>query len=282
MEDTSFIINEDSILQHVLITRITTWINYTVKIKNFSNVRWLADVPFLSNQRFLQFFSFSIPLRRHLALSREVVCNREGEAWYNSGRRNVFAEESSLSPWCIKHDERVLVTFKLALEGLVGEVQDILLVGEGADQQQRQDNQALSQHLHGSGLCDHWQVGSVIVCLYPAVYPFVSCRRRGSSTKCRVQRYATRPARCCRAPIGWRAARAPIGWPAAQRVNRMARRLHTDWSVRRCARGYTRRPEKIYRLREISLLTPREEEKKIDDPYIFANRSLIPILKEES
>lgn len=79
---------------------------------------------------------------------------------------------TSLSPWCVKHDECVLVTFELALEGLVGKLQDILLVGEGAEQQQRQDNQALSQHPHGSGLCDHWQVGSN-VCLYLAVDPSV-------------------------------------------------------------------------------------------------------------
>lgn len=71
----------------------------------------------------------------------------------------MLAGDVSLSPWCVKHDERVLVTFELALEGLVGELQDVLLVGEGAEQQQRQDNQALSQHPHGSGLCDHWQVG---------------------------------------------------------------------------------------------------------------------------
>jgi len=60
-----------------------------------------------------------------------------------------------LSPWCVKHDERVLVTLEFALEGLIGEFQDILLVGEGTEQQQRQDKQALSQHPHGSGSCDH-------------------------------------------------------------------------------------------------------------------------------
>lgn len=41
-----------------------------------------------------------------------------------------------ISPWCVKHDERVLVTLELALEGLVGELQDILLVGVGAEYQE--------------------------------------------------------------------------------------------------------------------------------------------------
>lgn len=51
-----------------------------------------------------------------------------------------------LSPWCVKHDECVLVTCELAVEGLIGELQDILLVGERAEQKQGQDCQALSQH----------------------------------------------------------------------------------------------------------------------------------------
>lgn len=56
---------------------------------------------------------------------------------------------TSFSPWCIKHDERVLVSVELALEGAVGELEDVLLLGEHAQQQQRQNRQALSQHLHG-------------------------------------------------------------------------------------------------------------------------------------
>lgn len=38
------------------------------------------------------------------------------------------------SPWCVKHDECVLVALELALEGLVGELQDILLVGVNAEE----------------------------------------------------------------------------------------------------------------------------------------------------
>lgn len=45
-------------------------------------------------------------------------------------------KKTSISPWCVKHDERVLVALELALEGLVGELQDILFVGVGAEYQE--------------------------------------------------------------------------------------------------------------------------------------------------
>lgn len=66
----------------------------------------------------------------------------------NLGRFHSSA--ACLSPWCVKHDECVLVTRKLAVERLVGELQDILLVGEHAEQEQRQNCQALSEHPRGS------------------------------------------------------------------------------------------------------------------------------------
>lgn len=106
-------------------------------------------------------------------------------------RKSSETNSDSISPWCVKHDERILMTRELDVEGLVGELENVLFVGEYAEQQQRQNCQARSQHSRNDGSFTHGY--NYCQSVFPALavryipsaqtWPFYSMRRRRAAIR---------------------------------------------------------------------------------------------------